>query len=131
MDTDRKRLAAVLNIRVSKAERVVIAEQAALAGLTVSAYCRRLILGRVVAARVDTTVVGELRRLGGLAKAMHTASGGAHSEETAAAWRAVTAAINRIAGGSSASPRHRASLATGANFAPDGDGTLMRKQSTP
>jgi hypothetical protein len=97
MDTDRKRLAAVLNIRITAAERAEVVEQAALAGLTVSAYCRRLVLGRVVAARVDTTVVGELRRLGGLLKLVHTESGGAYSQATADALASVRAAINRLA----------------------------------
>ena len=90
---------AVLNIHVAAPERKAVLEQARACGLTVSSYCRSLILGRVVTSRTDLTVVNELRRLGGLAKAMHMASGGTHSEETAAAWRAVTAAIHRIARG--------------------------------
>lgn len=90
-------LQGVLNVRVTVAERDAVAAQARVCGLTMSAYCRAMILGRVVTARTDLATISELRRLGGLAKAMHTASGGSHSEETAAAWRAVTAAINRIA----------------------------------
>ena len=97
MDTDRKRLAAVLNIRTTAAERAEVVEQAALAGLTVSAYCRRLVLGRVVAARVDLTVAAELRRLGGLLKFVHIESGGAYSQATAAALAAVRSAIERVA----------------------------------
>jgi hypothetical protein len=97
MDTDRERLSAVLNIRVAKGERTEVVEQAALAGLTVSAYCRRLVLGRVVTARVDTTIVGELRRLGGLLKLVHTESGGAYSHATADALAAVRDAIQRVA----------------------------------
>lgn len=97
MDTDRKRLSAVLNIRVAKGERAEVVEQAALTGLTVSAYCRRLILGRVVTARVDITVIGELRRLGGLLKHVHAESGGAYSQATANALAAVRAAIERVA----------------------------------
>ncbi len=97
--TEKSPLARVLNVRVTATERDAVVAQARVCGLTVSAYCRSLILGRVVTSRTDLSVVNELRRLGGLAKAMHIASGGTHSEETAAAWRAVTAAINRIAGG--------------------------------
>lgn len=92
-----KNLAKVLNIRITAAERAEVIEQAAIAGLTVSAYCRRLITGRVVSARVDTTVIGELRRLGGLLKHVHTESGGAYSRATAAASEAVRAAIERLA----------------------------------
>ena len=90
-------LAKVLNIRITAAERAEVVEQAALTGLTVSAYCRRLILGRVVTARVDTTIVGELRRLGGLLKLVHTESGGAYSHATADALAAVRDAIERVA----------------------------------
>ena len=97
MDTHRKRLAAVLNIRTTAAERAEVVEQAGLAGLTVSAYCRRLVLGRVVAARVDLTVAAELRRLGGLLKHVHAESGGAYSQATADALAAVRAAIERVA----------------------------------
>ena len=95
---ERHKLTAVVNIRLTTGERAVVAENAETAGLTVSAFCRRLIFGRTVHAHTYSAVIRELRRLGGLAKAMHTASGGVHSAETAAAWRAVTAAINRIAG---------------------------------
>jgi hypothetical protein len=92
-------LSGVLNVRVTAMERDAVVAQARVCGLTVSAYCRAMILGRVVTARTDLATISELRRLGGLAKAMHLASGGAHSEETAAAWRAVTTAIARIAAG--------------------------------
>jgi hypothetical protein len=70
--------------------------QAEAAGLSVSAYCRRRVLGHPILAAVDRAVLRELRRIGGLAKAMHVESGGAYSQDTAAAWRAVTAAINRL-----------------------------------
>lgn len=99
MDPPQKpqNLTKVLNVRITAAERADVLEQAALAGLTVSAYCRRLVLGRVVTARVDTTVIGELRRLGGLLKHVHVESGGAYSQATADAHAAVRDAIERVA----------------------------------
>ena len=43
--------------------------------------------------RTDATTIRELRRLGGLLKKVHVDSGGAYSEETAAALTALRAAI--------------------------------------
>ena len=89
---------AVLNIHVATTERAAVLEQARACGLTVSAYCRSLILGRVVTSRTDLTTVNELRRLGGLLKHIHNESRGAYSADTAAALADVRAAIRRIAG---------------------------------
>ena len=89
---------AVLNIHVATTERAAVLEQARACGLTVSSYCRSLILGRVVTSRADLSVVNELRRLGGLLKHIHNESRGAYSATTAAALNDVRAAIRRIAG---------------------------------
>lgn len=90
---------AVLNIHVAATERKAVLEQARACGLTVSSYCRALVLGRVVTSRTDLAVVNELRRLGGLLKHIHNESRGAYSADTAAALNDVRAAIRRIAGG--------------------------------
>lgn len=90
---------AVLNIHVATTERKAVLEQARACGLTLSSYCRSLILGRVVTARSDLTAIGELRRVAGLLKFVHTTSGGAYSEKTAAAIADVRRAITRIARG--------------------------------
>lgn len=89
---------AVLNIHVATNERAAVLEQARACGLTLSSYCRSLILGRVVTSRTDLVTVNELRRLGGLLKLVHTESRGAYSAATAAALNDVRAAIKRIAG---------------------------------
>lgn len=60
--------AAVINIRLTPEERTFLAEQARLAGLTLSAYGRRRLLGHVVMAQADRAAIAELRRLGGLLK---------------------------------------------------------------
>ena len=88
---------AVLNIHVAATERKAVLEQARACGLTVSSYCRSLILGRVVTSRTDLATVNELRRLGGLLKLVHTESRGAYSASTAAALADVRRAIARIA----------------------------------
>ena len=90
-------LDAVINVRVTPAEKQALREDAALAGLTLSAYCRRRFLGRVVVARTDRATIRELRRVGGLLKFVHVQSGGAYSEQTAKALRDVRACIEKLA----------------------------------
>jgi hypothetical protein len=68
------------------------------AGLGVSDLVRLRTLGRPVVCRTDATTIRELRRLGGLLKKVHVDSGGAYSQQTAAALRALYAAIARLAG---------------------------------
>ena len=97
MTKDRNNLTAVVNIRLTAGERAAVAENADTAGLTVSAYCRRLILGRTVHAHGNTAVIRELRRLGGLLKAIHVQSNGAYSATTAAALNDLRDAIGRVA----------------------------------
>ena len=97
MTKDRNNLTAVVNIRLTAGERAAVAENADTAGLTVSAYCRRLILGRTVHAHGNTAVIRELRRLGGLLKAVHVQSNGAYSAATATALNDLRDAIGRVA----------------------------------
>ena len=88
---------AALNIHIAVTERKAVLEQAHACGLTLSSYCRALILGGVVTSRTDLTTVNELRRLGGLLKLVHTESRGAYSADTASALADVRRAIARIA----------------------------------
>ena len=97
--TAKSPLESVLNVRVTAMERDAVVAQARACGLTVSSYCRSLILGRVVTSRADLSVVNELRRLGGLLKHIHNESRGAYSADTAAALADVRRAISRIASG--------------------------------
>jgi hypothetical protein len=57
-------------IRLKPSEKEAIAEDAAHAGLTLSEYMRRRLLGIRVIARVDMLQLNELRRLGSLQKHM-------------------------------------------------------------
>ena len=68
------------------------------AGLGVSDLVRLRALGHPVVSRTDATTIRELRRLGGLLKKVHVDSGGAYSQQTAAALRTLHAAIVRLAG---------------------------------
>ena len=92
-------LDAVVNVRLTTAEKSALTEDAAAAGLTLSALSRRRMLGRRVVANVDEVVIRELRRLGGLLKLVHVESGGAYRERTDDALRALKAAIESLGGG--------------------------------
>jgi hypothetical protein len=77
-------LDAVVNVRLTGAEKARLQEDADLASLSMSALVRARYFGRPVIANTDLVMVRELRRLGGLLKAVHTASEGAYSQATAA-----------------------------------------------
>ena len=90
-------LDAVVNIRLTFAERERLREEADLVGLSVSALVRRRYFGRRIVADTDLATIRELRRLGGLLKQTHTQSGGAYSDATANALADIGAAIGRLA----------------------------------
>lgn len=89
-----------LDVRVAPSEKVQLRDIARAAGLGVSDLVRLRALGRSVVCRSDATTIRELRRLGGLLKKVHLDSGGAYSQQTAAALRSLHAAIERLAGSS-------------------------------
>ena len=94
---DHASLDAVINVRVSHFEKAGLREAASIAGLSLSAYCRRRFLGHKVVAHTDRAVIRECRRLGGLLKRVHTESGGAYSAETAQALADIRRCIERLA----------------------------------
>lgn len=70
-DTALKRTAARkwLSVRLTEGEKTYVVRQAAMAGLSASAYLRRKIFGgRPLIARTDAVMIQELRRIGGLLK---------------------------------------------------------------
>jgi len=87
-----------LDVRVAPGEKEQLRGIACAAGLGVSDLVRLRALGRPVVSRTDATTIRELRRLGGLLKKVHVDSGGAYSQQTAAALRTLHAAIARLAG---------------------------------
>ena len=87
----------VINVRVSRVEKESLREAAQVAGLSLSAYCRRRFLGHTVVAHTDRAIIRELRRVGGLLKTVHTQSRGAYRRETAAALSDLRKAIERLA----------------------------------
>jgi len=84
-------------LRLSGDEDARLMEQAAIAGLSVSEYMRRLFFGgRPVIARTDDQMIRELRRMGGLLKHLGAASPGVEAEmrETL---ESIRQAIDRLA----------------------------------
>ena len=82
-----------LDVRVSPAEKEDLRGLAVAVGLSVADLVRSRALGRPVVARTDATTIRELRRLGGLLKKVHVDSGGAYSDQTAAALAELRLAI--------------------------------------
>ena len=95
----REPLDAVINVRLTAAEKLRLREDADLAGVSVSELVRRRIFGRPIIASADAVMLKELRRLGGLAKHLHQESRGAYSKETAAALIAIRDYIEKLSRG--------------------------------
>ena len=74
-----------IHIRVTPKERQEIRENAELSGLSMSEYIRRRALSRRVPSRIETKMLSELRRQGGLLKYIFNESHGMYSEQTATA----------------------------------------------
>lgn len=92
-------LDAIINVRLTASEKVTLKEDAALAGISISALVRRRYFGRPIIAHANIAMIRELMRLGGLLKNIHNQSGGAYSRATAEALRAVTDYIERLSRG--------------------------------
>ena len=78
-------LDAVINVRLTTAEKAALKEDADLAGLSMSELVRRRYFGRPIIANADAIMLKELRRLGGLLKHIPNQSAGAYSQATASA----------------------------------------------
>ena len=85
-----------INIRVTEFELKELKEDAEEAGLSLSEYGRRRLLGLRVDSKLDVRIVAELRKLGGLIKHLHDESHGMYSSESAEALRAITKYIQNV-----------------------------------
>ena len=72
-----------MQFRLTEVEKNFVAAQAHAAGMTLSDYCRRRVLGYRVVADADQTMIRNLRQLGGLLKHIHLETKGIYSERTA------------------------------------------------
>lgn len=74
-----------IKVRLTSNEKMVLAEDAELAGISMSELVRRRCLGRPVIANTDAVMLRELRRIGGLLKHIHNETDGIYSTHTSAA----------------------------------------------
>ena len=72
-----------VNLRLPASEKETIREDSDLAGISMSECVRRRYFGLPVTASADKLMIKELRRIGGLLKAVHLESNGAYSNQTA------------------------------------------------
>ncbi len=83
-------------VRFEPIEADMVRSKALDAGVPASEFLRSAALGRKTRSAVDSQIINELRRMGGMLKDQFNKSGGQYSEESAAALREITAAISRI-----------------------------------
>lgn len=89
-------LDAVINVRLTTAEKFRLKEDADLAGLGMSELVRRRYFGRPIIASADAVMIRELRRIGALLKHIHHENQRIYSKETAGALLALTDYIGRL-----------------------------------
>ena len=89
-------LDARVNLRLPSGEKETISDDADLAGISVSECVRRRYFGLPVTASADKLMIKELRRIGGLLKAVHLESNGAYSNQTAEALSQVSQYITQL-----------------------------------
>lgn len=83
-------------VRLTSEEKQRLAEDADIAGLSMSALVRARYFGRKIVANADLVMIKHLNRLTGMLKTVHNESNGAYSADTAAAILLVSEAIKKI-----------------------------------
>ena len=86
---------AFLKLRLTAEEKAFIRQQAAAAGIPVSAYVRSAAMGITIQTKTDVTMIKKLSGLGGLC--MHLFNQGADPTATNAALKELEAAAARLA----------------------------------
>ena len=89
-------LSAIINVRLTAAEKARLQEDADLAALSMSELVRRRYFGRPIVANADAVTIRELRRIGALLKRVHDESAGVYCQETAGALLALKGHIERL-----------------------------------
>jgi len=84
-------------VRFEPAEADIVRSKALDSGVPFSEFMRSAALGRKTRSAVDSQLINELRRMGGMLKDQFNKSGGQYSEASAAALREITDAIARVA----------------------------------
>ena len=83
-------------VRLTAEEKYRLAEDAEIAGMSMSALVRARYFGRPIVASADLAMISSLNRLTGMLKTVHRESDGAYSAETSAMLGMVADAIRTI-----------------------------------
>lgn len=83
-------------VRLTSEEKQRLADDAEVAGLSMSALVRARYFGRKITANTDLTMIASLNRLTGMLKNIHNESDGAYSAETSAMLVLVADAVRAI-----------------------------------
>lgn len=86
-----------LPVRLLPEEAELIKSKALDSGVPVSEFLRSAALGRKTRRTLDSQIINELRRMGGMLKDQFNKSGGQYSTESAATLREITETISHIA----------------------------------
>lgn len=89
-------LDARVNVRLTSVEKARLADDADMAGMSMSELVRARYFGRPIIANADQLMIKELRRIGGLLKAVHLESQGTYSKDTAAALKQISSYITKL-----------------------------------
>lgn len=90
-------LDAIINVRLTPAEKIRLQEDADIAGMSMSELVRARYFGKPIIANADAVMIKQLNRIGGLLRTVHNESGGAYSQATADALQSLTAYIENLA----------------------------------
>lgn len=93
---EKRNATTTITVRYTPEEAAIVREKASDAGVTVSAFHRAAALGRKTRSVIDSHIINELRKLGGLQKHLYTQSGGSNSKAHADILEAIKQAIIRI-----------------------------------
>lgn len=97
--TEERKAVKAYPVRFTPEQYEAVTEKANDCGLSLAEYIRRCALGRQTRSKIDSQIINELRKLGGLQKHLFNEEGGRHGDEYAAVLRVITATIQRIGGG--------------------------------
>lgn len=83
-------------VRLTSDEKQRLAEDADIAGMSMSALVRARYFGRPIVANADLVMIKHLNRMTGMLKTVHNESKGEYSSDTAATILLISAAIKKI-----------------------------------
>ena len=95
-NSENRKRTKIIMVRVTPREHEMIESKSQDTGITVPEFLRACATGRRTRSAVDSRVINELRRLGGLQKLLFNESGGGNSAEYAAILQEIEAAIERV-----------------------------------